>query len=42
MGHLEGVYCPNRGNFIELVQLMNKSDPIVGKHYLKEVNDNRW
>ena len=31
----------NKGNFIELVELMSKYDPVFGKHYLKEVNDKR-
>ena len=40
-GHREDVYSSNKGNFIDLVELMSKYDPVLGKHYLKEVNDNR-
>lgn len=40
-GHRENVYSSNKGNFIELVELMSKYDPVFGKHYLKEVNDNQ-
>ena len=39
-GH-EDVYSSNKGNFIELIELMSKNDPVLEKHYLKEVNDNR-
>ena len=31
----------NKGNFIELVELMSKYDPVLAKHHLKKVNDNR-
>ena len=39
--HRENVYSSNKGNFIKLVELMSKYDPVLEKHYLKEVNDNR-
>ena len=39
-GH-SAVYSSNKGNFIELVELMIKYGPVLGKHYLKEVNDYR-
>ena len=32
----------NKGNFIELVKILSKYDPILGKHYLKESYDKRW
>ena len=40
-GNQEDVYSSNKDNFIELVELMSKYDPILRKHYLKAVNDNR-
>ena len=40
-GHQENVYSFLKGNFIELVEQMSKYDPVLGKHYLKVVNDNR-
>ena len=39
-GNRENVYKSNKGNFLELIELMRKYDPVLGKHYLKEVNDN--
>ena len=39
--HREDTYSSNIGNFIEFIQLMIKYDIALGKHYLKEVNDNR-
>ena len=39
-GHRD-VYSSYKSNFIEFVELMSKNDPVLGKHYLKEVNDNR-
>ena len=38
-GHQEDVYCSNKGNFIELVELMSKYDLVFGKHHFEEVND---
>ena len=35
------MYSSNKSNFIELVEVKSKYDPVLGKHYLKEVNDNR-
>ena len=34
----EDVHSSNKGNFMELVELMNKYDLILGKYYLKEIN----
>ena len=39
-GRREDVYSSKKDNFIELVEQMSKSDSVLGKHYLKEVNDN--
>ena len=36
------MYSSNKGIFIKLVELMGKDDPVLEKHFLKEVNDNRW
>ena len=41
-GHQDDVYSSNKSNFIELLKLMSQYDPVLGKHYLKEVNDNQW
>ena len=37
----EDTYSSNKGNFIGLVELMSQYDPVLGKHYLKDVSDNR-
>ena len=37
----QDVHRFNKGNFIELVELMSKYDPFLRKQYLIEVNDNR-
>ena len=39
--HREDAYSSNKSNFIELVELMSKYDPVFGEHYLKEGNDNQ-
>ena len=38
---IEKTYISNKGNFIEMIELMSKYYPVLGKHYLKYVNDNR-
>jgi len=39
--HREDVTSTNRGNFLELVELLSKCDPVLGKHYTKECKNNR-
>ena len=41
-GHQDDVHSSNKSNFVELLKLMSQYDPVLGKHYLKEVNDNQW
>ena len=40
-GQQEDIYSFNKGNFIKLVELMKKYDPVLGKYYMKEIHDNR-
>ena len=40
-GHRD-VYSSNKGNFIELVEFMSRSESVLGKDYFKRVNDNQW
>lgn len=41
-GHQEDGISTNKGNLVELVELLNKFDPVPRKHYSKEYKDNRY